>query len=156
MLAESIMEPLTSYLTPNLTLKEAVAIMNDPNQGYDLPDKGMVVLDSEKHLVGILSNKDLLRALIPHYLEEGSLAGVTWEGMLKDRAEKVRLMLVKEVMSSKPLTVLPTASPMSLTQLMIENNIQRLPVVDKGGQVLGVVYIRDIYNYIYKTVHIKE
>ena len=113
----------------------------------------MIVLDSEKKLVGILSIKDLMCALIPHYLLENSLQNQTWEGMLQSRAKKARAMLVKDVMSSKVITVSPSASLMSLTDLIIQNNIQRLTVVDETGQVAGIVYIRDVYNAIYNIIH---
>ena len=153
MLAENIMEPVKGYLTPDMTLKEAVAIMRRTTRGHGLPVKGMVVMDSEKKLVGVLSIKDLLRILIPSYMVENSLEGFTWEGMLKERAEKARTMTVGEVMTSKVVTVPPTASLMFMADLMIEKKMQRLPVVAENGEVLGIVYIRDIFNTLYNFLH---
>jgi len=37
---------------------------------------------------------------------------------------------------------------MACTDLLIEKNLQRLPVVNPEGKVVGIVYIRDVYNVI--------
>lgn len=153
MLAKNIMEPVTSYLSPEQTLEEAVAIMHSSNRGHGLPVKAMVVLDREKKLVGILSIKDLMRALLPHYLLDNSLQNQTWEGMLQSRVGKVRAMLVKDVMTCDVFTVTPSTTFMNLADLFAQKNIQRLPVIDDAGQVAGVVYIRDLYNAIYNFIH---
>ncbi len=53
-------------------------------------------------------------------------------------------MLVKDWMTLDPITVTPDTSVMKASQLMKENNIRRLPVVDDGGKVVGIVSDRDL------------
>ena len=53
-------------------------------------------------------------------------------------------MLVKDWMTLDPITVTPDTSVMKASQLMKENNIRRLPAVDDGGKVVGIVSDRDL------------
>ena len=54
-------------------------------------------------------------------------------------------MLVRDIMSTEIITIGADDKLLHCADLMIDNNFQRLPVVDKSGRVLGMVHIRDIY-----------
>ena len=45
-------------------------------------------------------------------------------------------MLVKDVMTKKPITIEPKATILEATDLMKKNNIKKLPVLDKSGAVV--------------------
>jgi CBS domain-containing protein len=153
MQAKDIMEPIISFLTPDMPLEKAVCQMLKTSRGHGLQVKGMVVKNNADELVGILSIKDVMRAMIPSYLiDDNSLGGFTWEGMLENQAKKVRLLQVQDVMSSKVVTVPPTATLMSLIDIMIENQLQRVPVKNKERKILGMVYIRDLYQVISSAI----
>ncbi len=53
-------------------------------------------------------------------------------------------MLVKEWMSSDPLTVTPDTSVMHASQLMKDNTIRRLPVVDDDNHLVGIITETDL------------
>jgi acetoin utilization protein AcuB len=53
-------------------------------------------------------------------------------------------MLVKEWMTTDPITVTPETSIMKASQIMKENNVRRLPVVDGVGKVVGIITDRDL------------
>jgi acetoin utilization protein AcuB len=53
-------------------------------------------------------------------------------------------MLVKDWMTTDPITVSPETSIMKASQIMKENNIRRLPVVNDKGQVVGIISDRDL------------
>ncbi len=144
MLAKDIMEPVTTnWLRPEQTLHDAICTMRKTTWA-DSSVNGMVVLENGIKLVGIVSIKDVIRAVIPTYLED-ILGSFTWEGMLEARTKKVGHVLVREIMSSRPITIGPDDKVLHCADLMIEKDLQRLPVVDKSGKVLGMVHIRDVY-----------
>lgn len=144
MRVKEIMEPVTSnWLTPEQTLYEAICAMRK-TRWEDSSVNGMVVLEHGIKLVGIVSIKDVIRAVIPTYLAE-NLGGFSWQGMLESRTKKAGEMLVREIMSPNPVTVGPDDMIISCADQMIVKNYQRLPVVDVTGRVLGVVHIRDVY-----------
>lgn len=53
-------------------------------------------------------------------------------------------MLVKDWMTTDPITVNPDTSVMKASQIMKENNVRRLPVINDKGQVVGIVTDRDL------------
>ena len=53
-------------------------------------------------------------------------------------------MLVKDWMTTDPITVSPETSIMKASQIMKENNIRRLPVLNDKGQVVGIISDRDL------------
>ena len=53
-------------------------------------------------------------------------------------------MLVKDWMTTDPITVNPDTSVMKASQVMKENNVRRLPVINDTGQVVGIVTDRDL------------
>ncbi|CAN5792364.1 hypothetical protein BH11MYX4_BH11MYX4_42580 [soil metagenome] len=80
------------------------------------------VLDGEGRVVGILSDRDLLRAL----------AG-----------DMRRVDPVGDVMSRQVVTVRPSTPAQEAAQLMLERGISALPVVDDAGKLCGIVTSRD-------------
>ncbi len=53
-------------------------------------------------------------------------------------------MLIKDWMTTDPITVGPDTSVMKASQLMKENNVRRLPVLDDSGKLVGIVSDRDL------------
>jgi acetoin utilization protein AcuB len=53
-------------------------------------------------------------------------------------------MLVKDWMTTDPITVTPDTSVMKASQIMKENNVRRLPVINDKGEVVGIVTDRDL------------
>lgn len=53
-------------------------------------------------------------------------------------------MLVKERMSRHPITIKPDVSLHDGLKLMREENIRRLPVLDKNGNLVGIVLEKDL------------
>ncbi len=155
MQAKEIMEPVTdNWLRPDMTLPEAVCKIQETKWGEaNASVNGMVVLENGLRLIGVLSIKDVIRAVIPRYFDlDHNLEGFTWEGMLEEEVEKAHDLKVAEVMSSEVVTVHPEDSLMVCADQMIEHQIQRLPVVDKSGRVMGIVHIRDLYSCIAKLL----
>jgi CBS domain-containing protein len=52
--------------------------------------------------------------------------------------------LVRDVMTSQPVTIQRSASVKSAAELMEQQDIGSLPVVDEGGSLVGMVTDRDI------------
>lgn len=144
MQVREIMEPVTSnWLRPEQTLYDAICTMRQ-TKWLELSVNGMVVLEHGIKLVGVVSIKDVIRAVLPPYLLN-NLGSFTWEGMLEERAVKVRQTLVKEIMSTDLVTIHPDNPVIECADFMIVKQLQRLPVVDNSGKVLGMVHIRDVY-----------
>lgn len=97
------------------------------------PFHHLLVVDETGQLVGILSDKDLFKALSP-YLD--SLA----ENQ-RDRDTLARR--VHQVMTRQPVTVNPQLSVQDAARLMLEQGVSCLPVLE-NGQISGILTWRDL------------
>lgn len=147
MYVRNLVEPIRdNWLEPEMTLQEAVARLSKArHKGRTV--QGMVVLKGGSKLVGVLSIKDIIRAVIPTYMED-ILRSFTWEGMFEAHVKRVKNVKVKDIMSKKVTTVQVDDSLIRCADLMIDNHLQRIPVVDDAGRVIGIVYIHDLYEKI--------
>jgi CBS domain-containing protein len=110
------MGPRLVSVTPDETVQVAIARMLEENVGS-------VAVCNEGRLVGIFTERDLLR-----------LAG---EG--HDFAE----LRVREVMTRSPVTVPPDTDVLEAARIMGERQIRHLPILE-GEHILGVVGIREV------------
>lgn len=53
-------------------------------------------------------------------------------------------MFVKDVMKENPFTINPDASVLDAKELMRKNKVTKLPVVDKGGALVGIITANDL------------
>ena len=107
-----IYDPVT--IQRGRTVGDALALMAEYHIG------GIPVVDDDKHLVGIVTNRDL-------------------------RFERDLNKLVEEVMTSENLvTTTQQADLAAATLILQENKIEKLPVVDKDGRLVGLITYKDI------------
>lgn len=85
-------------------------------------------------LVGVLSDRDLLRALSPTL---GTLSESARDAATLDKK-------VHQVMSRHPVTLTAEASVVEAIDLLCSRSISCIPVVDDGLRPLGIVSWRDL------------
>lgn len=109
---------------------------------------GAPVLDSEE-LVGVISKADILKQLSTAGSIHELLVAVSglWEKNKKnnnmDYLKKVSERVVSDVMSRHVVTVDPESSIERAARLMVNRNINRLPVVE-NKKLLGIVARGDL------------
>jgi CBS domain-containing protein len=118
----------------NLTVKDIVK-QRVPSVGLDLRgDKvaslllkaggAVPVVDKSKHLLGVVSEHDVLLAL-----DEGQ----AWSART-----------VQDLMSTNPYSVRPETSLPTLVHVLTESDLLSVPVVNETNRLLGVVTRRDV------------
>jgi len=119
LLVREIMAKDPVFASPHASVLEAAALMNRRNIGA-------IVVCEHNRIVGILTERDLLRAAARGH-----------------RLERAR---VAELMTSKPFTVSADASWMAAADLMVERGVRHLPVAE-NGRLVGVLSVRDLLEY---------
>jgi CBS domain-containing protein len=111
---------------------------------------GAPVIDAEGMLVGQLTDDDLIvaesRLHVPTVL---SILGayIEWPPSQKHFEEDLRKAVgatVGEVMTADPQTCRPDDTLEQVATIMHEHDIDRLPVVEESGRVVGVITRRDL------------
>ena len=109
----------------------------------------IVVLDTERKLAGIISTTDILRTILPPemYLDDDQ-EGFSWEILQQDRIEKTKKTSVRSIMTEDVRVIRADESIMRCADRLLVEQIRRLPVIGLDGSVVGVVYLRDVYNTV--------
>ena len=103
-------------LSPEKTLREAHELMSQ------FSISGVPIVESDGRLVGIVTNRDL-----------------QFETNL-DRT-------IREVMTSESLVTVPEGTTLEAAERILhEHRIEKLPVVDEGGMLQGLITVKDIFK----------
>jgi len=153
MKARDVMIPFLDYLNPEHTLKEAVnrlrtAVRGDERTGV----MALPVLDDNGKLVGILSMTDILKAVYPSYMSMMNLGDFTWDGMLESLACEAGEKKVGILMTRTVVTVREEDPLMECVDHILKGDVRRMPVLNKAGNVVGMIYLRDIFHVVTKAM----
>jgi CBS domain-containing protein len=111
---------------------------------------GVTVVDHEGRLIGIISEKDIIRAMYPNYSEyyDDPVRTRDFEET-EGRYEALLARKVEELMSRDVFTTTPGTPMLAAASLMLRKKIRRLPVVE-DGKIIGIVSQGDIHQAIFK------
>ena len=124
----SLLHQKTSALwsvAPDTTVFDAIRLMAEKNIG------ALPVLAGER-LIGIFTERD--------YTRKVALMGKNSKGTS-----------VREIIAHELVTVSPRDSVEDCMRLMTEHRVRHLPVIEGGTQLVGIVSIGDLVNWIIST-----
>jgi CBS-domain-containing membrane protein len=108
------------------------------------------VLDENRRVIGVVSEADLLAKEALDGGEDGMPGMIT--GLLRRREqEKARGVTAGDVMTSPAVTVRPEDTVEHAARLMYTRKVKRLPVVDAGGHLVGVISRADVLTVFDRT-----
>ena len=119
---------------------------------------GAPVVDNRNHLIGIISEDDVLQLIVKRQEdmdEEGgkmlsySFDSTNQNSILQEAANKISNTKVEEIMIRTVLTTTPDANIVDVLKAMLERKVNRVPVLEKGVLV-GIISRGDIVFHIYK------
>jgi acetoin utilization protein AcuB len=103
----------------------------------------LLVVDDRKKLIGIVSDRDLLKALSPYV---GSAAETTRDIATLNKR-------VHQIMSRNPITLHPEAEIEDCVQLFLGQRISCIPIVNRDFKPVGVVSWRDVLKSLRGRPH---
>jgi CBS domain-containing protein len=126
---------------PDASLREAASVLVEHRIS------GLPVVDEEGAVVGILSQTDIVMKASGGTEHSGYLA---WFFDSDLTGEKVAAETVGQAMSSPAVTIGPERSTHEAARLMIEDRVNRLPVVN-DGKLVGILTRSDIVRAFTRT-----
>jgi CBS domain-containing protein len=99
---------------------------------------GLPVLSEERHVLGVVTEANLLAEEEKRALERMAIPG---RGSQQQWA-----LTAMDLMSSPAITIGPDAMIAGAAREMSAHNVRRLPVVDEDGRLLGIVSRRDLLS----------
>lgn len=105
----------------------------------------LIVVDPQGQFVGVVSEGDFLRALIPDYNEVKEAGGSLADAfrIFVDNGQDLARQSISRLIIRHPITVSPEDELLSVAAIMIEKMIRRLPVV-QAGRFCGTISRADI------------
>jgi CBS-domain-containing membrane protein len=107
---------------------------------------GAPVTDPEGHVVGVISEKDFLSQMGAG--KSGSFMQVVAH-CLKNKGCVATSMInrkARDIMTAPPITAAPDISIGAISAILMEKNVNRLPIVDADGKPVGIVTRSDLVN----------
>ena len=134
-------------IAPNSSIVEAAKLMLEHKVS------GLPVIDAAHHVVGIVSEHDLLRRRESDKGKQQShwLQLMIERAGLTDKSAQFHERSVNEVMTANPITVAPTSSLGEACRLIEERGIKRLPVVH-NGELVGIIARADLVRAFAQAV----
>lgn len=143
--AQRVLDVMTTEVISvrkDASFKEVVRLM------HDHAISGVPVVDEGGHLVGIVTEADLLfleeepqapqrsgRSFLTWFIHPAKLAEI------ERRAEDVR---VEDIMTRSVVTTRPEIGVREAIKVLLDAGVKRLPVVAADGKVVGIVSRRDL------------
>ncbi len=107
------------------------------------------VVDEEGRVVGVISERDLIRALIPGYMD--MLRSASFLPSLDQLARRLREIgnhPVEQYMTKDVVSVKPDHSDLHAADLMLRKGLKQVPVVDDQGRLVGMVRRIDLLSHL--------
>lgn len=120
---------------PGASLKEAARLLVEHRIS------GLPVVDNQDHVLGVVSEADVLPKEAAGLPLRRPLAWLT--GQLEVDRSKLEAHLVGEAMTAPALTIEPNRPVGAAAKLMVEKGVNRLPVVE-DGKLVGIVTRADL------------
>jgi len=146
MIVSDFMTRRVITIAPDSSTVEAAKLMMEHKVS------GLPVIDAARHVVGIVSEHDLLRRR-----ESGKGKQSHWLRLMIERtgltneSAQFHERKVNEVMTANPITIGPTSPLGEASRLIEERGIKRLPVVH-NGELVGIIARADLVRALAQTV----
>ncbi len=127
-------------ISPEATIKEAAALLIQKHVGM------LVVVDVEKHLLGLLPMRDLISLTIPDFINLFKKMDFIHDfGMLEQNKPEGAILkkTVRELMSPA-VSVQADTGLLHAAALIQEHQLNDLPVIDHEGKLIGLVSYTDV------------
>ena len=141
-----VREIMTKDLTAEektIPVRELIFILNSADMS------NMPIVDEEGRLIGIISEKDLIKAALPGYFEMlHSTSFIPDMNQLAKKLVQIADDAIEKYMQFDFICVEEDDDDLQAADLIIRRNLKSLPVVDKEGRLVGVVKRIDLLEHL--------
>lgn len=147
MKAKDIMQTDVCYIKRDMFVKDIAKIL------FENKISGVPVVNDHGKVIGIVTEKDLLvkdkEPRFPSYV--GFLGSIIFlEGVKRydEELKKLAASTAEEIMTKNVHTIKEQASIQDIATIMVEEGVNRVPVVDDEGKLVGIVSRGDMLKTI--------
>jgi len=128
---------------PDMSVKDAAKKL------FQMEISGLPVIDEQKHVIGMITEKDIITMALPKYVEKlGDFDFLLNEEPFTRKIEESDKVKVKDIMRKEVLCVTEDTPIPEVARLMIIKKVRRCPVLDKEKKLIGIIARADIVKEI--------
>jgi len=147
--AKDVMVTDFHTLSPQITISEAITKFQNATQVENKRIYGMMVTDDSNNLVGMLSMYDVLLFLRPKHIDIwGEMEDIIPEEVFDTSLQRLRSLQVGDLMSTEVISISPDTNLLMVMEIMIKYHIRRIPVLENEKNILGIVYISEVFYHL--------
>jgi CBS domain-containing protein len=145
MKVREIMVKDVDSLKPEDNAKSALSLL------FKMQISGLPVIDNEGNLVGMFTEKEVLKNILPSYIEKvGRFVYEENPKSIRKKFEGLANLSVSQLMRKEVVSISEDITLCEAARIMLTQKVRRLPVVDKSGKVVGMVARSDILKVLAK------
>ncbi len=100
-------------------------------------------------LIGMVAEKDVLQEMFPTIEDLMSQSGSIDLDAMMDGYKNIIKRSVRDLMSSKPVSVPPDMHVLKASAIMVSHRFRRIPVAE-GNKLVGMMSLGDVHKAIYQ------
>ncbi len=146
MKVRDIMDPSPDIMRTSDTFEHLIKILNEVK--YHV----VFVVDKEDKLVGVVTEGDIIKVLIPKYITvDASLISVMDVNYFERKCKERKDLSITEIMSKTTFSVREEDPIIKAAALMVVNKIHTIPVV-RESKIVGIVSRLTLIKHITKVL----
>ena len=150
--AADIMTTQFTTLLSETPVSEAIRIFREAFEQKGRRLFGMIVIDKDHRLAGMLSMYDILLYLRPKHIHVwGAMEDLEIAEVIDAAGKRIKSIQVGDIMTPDVVTIGPNDNLMMVLNVMISKHVRRLPVVE-DQRIIGIVYISDLFNHFLERI----
>ncbi|MFA5039092.1 MAG: CBS domain-containing protein [Candidatus Omnitrophota bacterium] len=112
---------------------------------------GLPVVSGEGKLIGMFTEKDVLRAILPSYVSQvGRFVYENGPKTISSKVAKLSRFKVSDLMRKEVVKVSGDTPVSEVAHIMLTQNVRRVPVVDSEDRIAGIVARADVLDWLLK------
>lgn len=148
MLARDIMDTRFHTIHPETTIAEAVKRLQKASRAEGKSIFGLMVMDDQDRLAGMLSMYDILLSVQPKHIHIwGEMEDLDPNRLFENQLERAKRIQVKDIMTTDVITVSADAHVLWIVDIMLKKHIRRIPVVE-DGEIVGIIYRSTVFYHL--------
>ena len=145
MKVKEIMTKDITSITPDTNASEALELL------LKMRISGLPVLDEKNKLVGMFTEKEVLSAILPSYIEKvGRFMYQENPKAVKQKTLAFRHLKVKGVMRRTSVTLDEDTTLCEVARIMLTQKARRITILNKAKEVVGIVARGDVVEALFK------
>lgn len=139
-----------------ITVSNISTVKDAANLIFRLQISGLPVVDENEHVVGMITEKDLIRMALPSYIEQvGDLSYLPHFEPFDKKLAHADKIKISDIMRKDVICLTEDVDVVEAARIMITKGIRRIPVL-RDKKLVGIICRSDIVKEIVKRSGILE